>query len=81
QVVPSLRMSAPLNVHPFAVYRALRSVNPSPYMGFLELGEVTLVSCSPESLLRSDGRKVVTRPIAGTRRRGQDAAEDQALAA
>ncbi|PZA07587.1 MULTISPECIES: anthranilate synthase component I [unclassified Meiothermus] len=80
QVVPSLRLSAPLHVHPFAVYRALRSVNPSPYMGFLELGEVTLVSCSPESLLRSDGRKVVTRPIAGTRRRGQDAAEDQALA-
>ena len=80
QVVPSLRMSAPLNVHPFAVYRALRSVNPSPYMGFLDLGEVTLVSSSPESLLRSDGRTVVTRPIAGTRRRGRDAAEDQALA-
>lgn len=80
QVVPSLRMSAPLNVHPFAVYRALRSVNPSPYMGFLELGEVTLVSCSPESLLRSDGQKVTTRPIAGTRRRGRDADEDKALA-
>ncbi len=80
QVVPSLRMSAPLNVHPFAIYRALRSVNPSPYMGFLELGEATLVSCSPESLLRSDGRKVITRPIAGTRRRGKDAAEDKALA-
>jgi len=81
QVVPSLRMSAPLNVHPFAVYRALRAVNPSPYMGYLDLGEVTLVSSSPESLLRSDGRKVTTRPIAGTRRRGRDAAEDQALAA
>ena len=80
QVVPSLRMSAPLNVHPFAVYRALRAVNPSPYMGYLDLGEVTLVSSSPESLLRSDGRKVTTRPIAGTRRRGRDAAEDQALA-
>ncbi|MER3482485.1 MAG: anthranilate synthase component I [Meiothermus sp.] len=80
QFVPSLRLSAPLNVHPFAIYRALRSVNPSPYMGFLDLGEVTLVSCSPESLLRSDGRKVVTRPIAGTRRRGADAAEDKALA-
>lgn len=80
QVVPSLRMSAPLNVHPFAIYRALRSVNPSPYMGFLDLGEVTLVSSSPESLLRSDGQKVVTRPIAGTRRRGKDPAEDQALA-
>lgn len=81
QVVPSLRLSAPLTVHPFAVYRALRSVNPSPYMGYLDLGEVTLVSCSPESLLRSDGQKVVTRPIAGTRRRGKDAAEDSELAA
>ncbi len=81
QVVPSLRMSAPQGVHPFAVYRALRSVNPSPYMGYLDLGEVTLVSSSPESLLRSDGHKVSTRPIAGTRRRGRDAAEDQALAA
>ncbi|MFN3392635.1 MAG: anthranilate synthase component I [Meiothermus ruber] len=80
QVVPSLRISASLQVHPFAVYRALRSVNPSPYMGYLELGEVTLVSSSPESLLRSDGQRVVTRPIAGTRRRGRDAAEDQALA-
>ncbi|MCX7803472.1 MAG: chorismate-binding protein, partial [Meiothermus ruber] len=78
QVVPSLRISAPLQVHPFAVYRALRSVNPSPYMGFLELGEVTLVSSSPESRLRSDGRRVTPRPIAGTRRRGRDAAEDQA---
>ncbi len=74
-------MSAPQGVHPFAIYRALRSVNPSPYMGFLDLGEVTLVSSSPESLLRSDGRKVSTRPIAGTRKRGRDTAEDQALAA
>ncbi|RDI96262.1 anthranilate synthase component I [Meiothermus sp. QL-1] len=80
QVVPSLRFSAPLGVHPFAIYRALRSVNPSPYMGFLDLGEVTLVSSSPESLLRSDGRRVTTRPIAGTRRRGKDAQEDRALA-
>lgn len=80
QVVPSLRISAPLSVHPFAIYRALRSVNPSPYMGFLDLGEVTLVSSSPESLLRSDGQRVVTRPIAGTRRRGRDATEDRALA-
>lgn len=80
QVVPSLRLSAPLTVHPFALYRALRSVNPSPYMGYLDLGEVTLVSASPESLLRSDGKKVVTRPIAGTRPRGEDAAEDERLA-
>ncbi|AEB11015.1 anthranilate synthase component I [Marinithermus hydrothermalis] len=80
QVVLSLRLSAPLTVHPFALYRALRHVNPSPYMGYLELGEVTLVSASPESLLRSDGRTVTTRPIAGTRRRGRTPEEDQALA-
>ena len=80
QVVLSLRFSAPLTVHPFALYRALRHVNPSPYMGYLELGEVTLVSASPESLLRSDGRTVTTRPIAGTRRRGRTPEEDQALA-
>lgn len=66
QVVLSLRLSSPLTVHPFALYRALRSVNPSPYMGYLDLGEVVLVSASPESLLRSNGHKVVTRPIAGT---------------
>ncbi len=79
QVVLSLRLSSPLTVHPFAVYRALRSVNPSPYMGYLDLGEVVLVSASPESLLRSDGRKVVTRPIAGTRPRGRTEEEDRAL--
>ncbi|MCS6869031.1 MAG: anthranilate synthase component I [Thermus sp.] len=80
QVVLSLRLSSPLTVHPFALYRALRSVNPSPYMGYLDLGEVVLVSASPESLLRSDGRKVVTRPIAGTRPRGKDEEEDKRLA-
>ncbi|WP_243028375.1 anthranilate synthase component I [Thermus albus] len=80
QVVLSLRLSSPLTVHPFALYRALRSVNPSPYMGYLDLGEVVLVSASPESLLRSDGRKVVTRPIAGTRPRGRDEEEDRRLA-
>lgn len=80
QVVLSLRLSSPLTVHPFALYRALRSVNPSPYMGYLDLGEVVLVSASPESLLRSDGKKVVTRPIAGTRPRGKDEEEDQRLA-
>ena len=81
QVVPSQRLSAELGVHPFAIYRALRSINPSPYLGYLDLGPVTLVSSSPESLVRSDGRRVETRPIAGTRRRGADAGEDEALAA
>ncbi len=80
QVVPSIRFSAKLGVHPFAIYRALRTVNPSPYMGYLDLGEVTLVSASPESLLRSDGKKITTRPIAGTRPRGKTPEEDAKLA-
>ncbi len=81
QVVPSQRLSADLGVHPFAVYRALRRVNPSPYLGYLDLGPVTLVASSPESLVRSDGARVETLPIAGTRRRGATVAEDEALAA
>lgn len=81
QVVPSVRLSADLGAHPFALYRALRSVNPSPYLGYLDLGEVTLVASSPESLLRSKGSLVETLPIAGTRRRGVSPEEDAALAA
>lgn len=80
QVVPSQRFSAPLSAHPFALYRALRALNPSPYLGYLDLGEVTLVASSPESLLKSDGLTVVTRPIAGTRKRGATSEEDEALA-
>lgn len=80
QVVPSQRLTAELGVHPFALYRALRVVNPSPYLGYLDLGPVTLVASSPESLVRSDGRYVETLPIAGTRKRGSDPEEDRALA-
>ena len=80
QVVPSQRLSADLGVHPFAIYRALRMINPSPYLGYLDLGPVTLVASSPESLVRSDGKRVETLPIAGTRKRGASAAEDEALA-
>jgi len=80
QVVPSQRMTAELGVHPFAIYRALRVINPSPYLGYLDLGPVTLVASSPESLVRSHGNKVETLPIAGTRKRGKTEAEDEALA-
>jgi len=80
QVVPSQRLSADLGVHPFAVYRALRTINPSPYLGYLDLGPATLVASSPESLVRAAGRRVETRPIAGTRRRGATPEEDTALA-
>lgn len=82
QVVPSQRMSTELGIDPFALYRALRMVNPSPYLGFLDLGPVTLVASSPESLVQSpDGHYVETSPIAGTRKRGTTEAEDEALAA
>ncbi len=81
QVVPSVRLTAQLGVHPFAMYRALRSINPSPYLGYLDLGPVTLVASSPESLVRSDGTNVQTLPIAGTRKRGATPAEDEQLAA
>ena len=80
QVVPSQRLTADLGVHPFAIYRALRVINPSPYLGYLDLGPVTLVASSPESLVRSDGKKVETLPIAGTRKRGKTQREDEALA-
>jgi anthranilate synthase component I len=80
QVLPSQRLSAELGVHPFALYRALRVVNPSPYLGYLDLGPVTLVASSPESLVRTHGSKVETLPIAGTRKRGANAEEDTALA-
>ena len=80
QVVPSQRLTADLGVHPFAIYRALRVINPSPYLGYLDLGPVTLVASSPESLVRSHGNKVETLPIAGTRKRGKTEAEDEALA-
>ncbi|MDP6946050.1 MAG: anthranilate synthase component I family protein, partial [Myxococcota bacterium] len=69
------------DMHPFLVYRALRQLNPSPYMFFLEMGGTTLVGASPEALVRASDGVVHTRPIAGTRRRGRDQAEDLALAA
>jgi anthranilate synthase component 1 len=79
QVVLARRFEARTNAAPIALYRALRRVNPSPYMVLLELPEVTLVGASPEALVTLDGRRARTRPIAGTRRRGADAAEEAAL--
>jgi anthranilate synthase component 1 len=81
QVVLSHRLSAPVTVSAFDAYRALRVVNPSPYMYFLRLGEHALVGSSPEVLVRREGERVEVRPIAGTRPRGASAAEDQALEA
>jgi anthranilate synthase component I len=81
QVVPSQRMSKPYRATPLALYRALRTLNPSPYMFYFDLGDLNLVGASPEILVRLEGDTVTVRPIAGTRRRGTTAEEDSALAA
>jgi anthranilate synthase component 1 len=81
QVVFAQRFETEITTHPFQIYRALRVVNPSPYMFFLKLGnEETLLGASPEMLVRCAGRRLEYRPIAGTYRRGVDEAEDAALA-
>ena len=80
QVVLARRFTVPSRAAPRSLYRALRLVNPSPYMVLLELPEVALVGASPEMLVRKTADRLETRPIAGTRRRGKDAAEDVALA-
>src|SRR6267142_426992 len=79
QVVGSQRFSTPVKATPLDVYRAARSINPSPYMFLLELGSFSLVGASPEIHVRFEDGKVEIRPIAGTRRRGKTPAEDQAL--
>ncbi len=79
QVVPSLRLEVPFSADPFAAYRALRLVNPSPFMFFLRHPEVTLVGASPELMTRVRDGVVQSRPIAGTRRRGGTPDEDLAL--
>ncbi len=81
QVVLSQRWAARTSADPFAVYRALRALNPSPYMYFLRLGDVTVVGSSPEMLVKIQGREAFYRPIAGTRPRGRDEKEDQRLEA
>ncbi len=80
QVVLARRWKIDLDVSPTTVYRALRLVNPSPYMVLFEAPEVSLIGASPEMLVRRAGRRLEVRPIAGTRRRGVTAAEDRALA-
>ncbi|MDY0267945.1 anthranilate synthase component I [Trichloromonas sp.] len=82
QVVLSQRFSGPLGAtDPFDIYRALRTINPSPYMFFLRFGETLVVGASPEVLVRKEGEQVEVRPIAGTRPRGASAEEDLALEA
>ncbi len=81
QVVPSQRFEVPFRLPPFALYRALRRTNPSPFMFYLNFPTFSIVGSSPEILVRLRDDTVTVRPIAGTRRRGADKAEDEALAA
>lgn len=80
QVVLSQRLGVDLRTDPFNLYRALRSLNPSPYLYFLEMDGTTLVGASPELLVRVEEGKIAVRPIAGTRPRGSTPEEDDALA-
>lgn len=81
QVVLSQRFDFDLDADPFDVYRVLRQVNPSPYMYFVRSAEVSLVGASPEPLVKIEDGRVISRPIAGTRRRGKTDLEDRALGA
>jgi len=79
QFVPAQRFSSPVDAHPLTVYRALRTINPSPYMFLLRFGDFDLVGASPELLVSLHGGTARVRPIAGTRWRGKDVDEDLAL--
>jgi anthranilate synthase component 1 len=81
QVVPSQRFSAPAPVEAFSIYRGLRTVNPSPYMYYLEFGDFQIAGASPEPLVKVSGRRAETRPIAGTYPRGSNEDEDRRQAA
>jgi anthranilate synthase component 1 len=79
QVVLGLRHTVPLQVDPFALYRQLRHINPSPYLFFVRMEGPVLIGSSPEILVRLEHERVDVRPIAGTRRRGHDPEEDRAM--
>ena len=81
QLVLSQRLEFKTSLDPFAIYRALRQVNPSPYMYFLRMGDMTVLGSSPEMLVKVSGEQVQYRPIAGTRPRGKSEAEDTRLEA
>ncbi len=79
QIVPSQRFEAKFSLPPFALYRSLRRINPAPFLFFLDFGAFAAVGSSPEILVRLRDDKVTIRPLAGTRKRGADTAEDLAL--
>jgi anthranilate synthase component 1 len=81
QVVLSIAFSGKTTLHPYQVYRALRHLNPSPYLYFLDFGDYQVIGSSPEALVRLENKQILMRPIAGTRPRGATPAEDESLAA
>lgn len=81
QAVPSQRLARPTSLHPFNLFRRLRSVNPSPYMFFVDCGDFQLVGASPELLVKNEKGRIITHPIAGTVKRGTTSDEDKVLAA
>ena len=81
QGVPSQRVARPTSLHPFNIYRHLRTVNPSPYLFYIDCLDFQIIGASPELLCKSDSKnRVITHPIAGTVKRGATTEEDDALA-
>lgn len=81
QAVPSQRLARPTSLHPFNIYRHLRTVNPSPYLFYVDCGDFQLVGASPELLVKEENGRIITHPIAGTVKRGRTPEEDAELAA
>jgi anthranilate synthase component 1 len=80
QAVPSQRFARPTSLHPFNIYRHLRTVNPSPYLFYIECGDFQIVGASPELLVKSEDGRIITHPIAGTVKRGKTVQQDEELA-
>jgi anthranilate synthase component I len=79
QAVPSQRFARPTSLHPFNIYRHLRTVNPSPYLFYIDCGDFQIVGASPELLVKSEEGRIITHPIAGTVKRGKTPQEDEEL--
>lgn len=80
QAVPSQRFARPTSLHPFNIYRHLRTVNPSPYLFYVDCKDFQIVGASPELLVKSEAGRIITHPIAGTVKRGETAEDDERLA-
>lgn len=80
QAVPSQRFARPTDLHPFNIYRHLRTINPSPYLFYIDCQDFQIIGASPELLVKSEDGRIITHPIAGTVKRGQTPAEDERLA-